>query len=194
MTNNATAPLGPRRSVAERLQLVKLAEDVAIATFEHVCIVIWRDRITEPYYEQIRQILEVALHKYPQVGFLAVVEERSSPPDAAVRDMMVKKLVAFEHAPLSIACAIEGTGFRGAIARSAGAALRMLFGRKPPTSFCADVKSAAEWIARHSPVYVDELCEATEALRDLLNRHQQTKVSVGRPASPLMGALPTSRI
>ena len=81
-------------------------------------------------------------------SFLCVIEPTSGPPDDELRRASAKMVAEHQPSIRCIACVVEGSGFRSAVARSALSAIALIIGRRSmPLTVFAEVGPAAEWMA-----------------------------------------------
>lgn len=128
-------PSGP----APSLRVLSVLDGVAVGEVGNVCVVIWRQAVTRPRFEaQLAGLREVARRHPAGAGYLCVVEPGSTPPDDELRRASAAMVREVEDTLRGIACVVEGTGFVGAVARSALSAMALIVGpRKVPLSIQA---------------------------------------------------------
>jgi len=156
---------------ASVLRVIAVRDGVGVGEVANVCVVIWREEVTRPRFEaQLAGLREVVRGHPRGAGYLCVVEAGSKPPGDELRRASASMIQEVEDTLRGIACVVEGTGFVGAVARSALSAMALIVGpRKVPLSIQASVPAATAWLAPkvgvHSPA---ELAAEVEALRSRL--------------------------
>jgi len=135
------------------LRIIYSSEVVAVGEFTAICICLWRGEVTATPFEHQRLGLAEVIANHPSgAGFMCVVEPTSIPPNDALRRASTEMVASHGDRLKCVACAIEGSGFRAAVARSALTGMALLFAnRKVPISFFANVPDAAAWMSDRLP-------------------------------------------
>jgi hypothetical protein len=133
------------------LRVVRVCDGLALGEVSNVCIVVWREPVNRVRFDTQRDGLTEVIGRHPErVGFLCVIEPTAEPPNDELRRASAEMVRANQSGLRCIACVVEGTGFRNAIARSALSAIGLMLGtREVPFSVFGTVSAAATWMAPH---------------------------------------------
>jgi hypothetical protein len=117
----------------------------------NVCIVVWREPVTRVRFDSQRDGLAEVIARHPErAGFMCVIEPTAEPPNDELRRASAEMVRANQTGLRCIACVVEGTGFKNAIARSALSGIALLLGtRQVPVSVFGTVNAASTWMAPH---------------------------------------------
>jgi hypothetical protein len=136
-------------SVASRV--VYAGDGIAIGEVANACVVVWRGAVTRPRFDLQREGLQQVIGRHPEgVGFLCVIEPTATPPGDELRRASADMISELQRKLRCIACVVEGTGFRNAVARSALSGMALILGRRTvPLSVFGTVGASTTWMVPH---------------------------------------------
>lgn len=146
--------------------VVWCANELGIAEVGRVCIVLWRRNVTADRFRRQEIALADLVHRYPRrAGFMCVVEAGTTPPEDRLRRASADMVNSHGDRLQSIACVIEGSGFRASLTRSALTTMSLLVTHRE-IKFTATVTAAAGWLAPRCGVSnIDQIVNACESMR-----------------------------
>lgn len=163
----------PRAIGLGRRRVHYVDDGLVMAEAGATCIALWRTRPDDFLFERQKTILsEVVLSQPERVGFLCVIDPKSSPPEERIRKATVEMLREHRMGLACVSCVVEGQGFRSAISRSVLSGMSLLFGpREFPIKITDTVEHAAIWMANYVTLGpVAAYCETVQSYRDLLTK------------------------
>jgi len=150
------------------VRVVRGGDGLAIGEVSNVCIAVWRAEVSRARFDVQREGLAEVVSRHPEhVGFLCVIEPTSAPPDDELRRAIADMVRVNQPHLRCIACVVEGTGVRNAVARSTLTAMALLVGRRVvPFSVFGTVSASATWMVPHVELRdAAVLTRAVEGLR-----------------------------
>lgn len=134
--------------MADGLRIIFEEPEFTLATFENGLLWSFRGEANLSRIERALPVHQALAKKYPK-GFsvMTVVSETvplAMPADA--RDMGTRITRDFQPHYCGICEVIEGTGFRGAVARSVVAGVRLVARSSCPAKVFSEVDSASRWL------------------------------------------------
>ena len=150
------------------LRVVRVCNGLAVGEVSNVCIVVWREPVNRVRFDTQRDALTEVIARHPErAGFLCVIEPTAEPPNDELRRASAEMVRVNQRGLRCIACVVEGTGFKNAIARSALSGIALLLGtREVPFSVFGTVSAATTWMAPHVDMRdAVSIASAVEAVR-----------------------------
>jgi hypothetical protein len=134
--------------MADGLRIIFEEPEFTIATFENGLLWSFRGEANLARIERALPVHQALAKKYPK-GFsvMSIVSEAvplAMPADA--RDMGTRITRDFQPHYCGICEVIEGSGFRGSVARSVVAGVRLVARSSVPAKVFAEVESASRWL------------------------------------------------
>jgi pantoate kinase len=149
---------------------------LAIAEHGRVVIMVWRGVPTAERIERATTALgAIAARLGGRVSLLAVIEERSPPPEVEHFHLAVRGFDEHRDALLATVGVLEDRTAMSVVLEAASI-IRALQRRPTPTKFCADAREAATWLGSRHPhggdpaTFAVSLSEAVETTRARLDR------------------------
>ncbi|WP_394839131.1 hypothetical protein LVJ94_19780 [Pendulispora rubella] len=135
------------------VQILHRTGGMAIAQFGRLCVVVWRDAVTQPTFDLQRAGLDQVVRNHPDgAGFLCVIEPSTRPPDDALRRASAQMVMSHGDHLKCTGVVIEGEGFRAAITRGVLSGMALLLSRKVQAMAFSDTFSALKWMRNYVPV------------------------------------------
>jgi hypothetical protein len=153
------------------LRIVRVCDGLVVGEVSNVCIVVWRGPVNRVRFDAQRDGLAEVIARHPErAGFLCVIEPTADPPNDELRRASAEMIRRSQGGLRCIACIVEGTGFRSAIARSALSGIALILGtRQVPFSVFGTVSAATTWMAPHVDMRdAAAIASAVEAVREEL--------------------------
>jgi hypothetical protein len=158
----------PRRSSFE---IISASDGLGIAEVGSVCLVVWRSAVVrERFVRQRDALTDFTSRHRGRAGFVTVIEPDAPPPEEAIRKASIEMIMTLSERLASVACVIEGDGFRAAATRSVLSGMALLLPRlKTEVKFTATVAAAGTWVStRCDGVTTAAMCQAHDQLRERL--------------------------
>jgi serine/threonine protein kinase len=160
-------------------------KSLLVAELGRICVVVWRQAVTPPWFELQRSGLEEVVNRHPAgAGFMCVVENGSLPlPSDELRRASTQMVTSHGDRLLCVAAVVEATGFSAALIRSAitGMAFFTQVRSAVPLSVLSSTCDAFKWMAEFLPVDSDGFSRSLDEIRQPALREQMSPGGEGRP-------------
>jgi hypothetical protein len=157
--------------IVSELSVMHCADGLAVASVCPVCVVVWRESVTQRRFDIQRKGLAEVVRRHPQEAvMLCVIEPTTAPPGAELRRASAEMIAGHGDALKGLCCVIEGQGFRASVGRSVLAGMAyLLAGRGPRQGFVATVDDALRFLSADiKPATLRRLAPAIAELRTTL--------------------------
>lgn len=117
-------------------------KDYTLASYQNVFVVIWHDQSTTEAVLNLQRLCRELSAAWPGGIFgLAIVEERSTPPDSEGRAALAS-ILRDHQSVLATAVVLDGTGFRVSFVRSVATGVTLLARQATPLRVCSMAEAA----------------------------------------------------